>query len=198
MPRLPGLGGRQRFAPPARRLGVTGVPNAVTVGDALATDSTRRRLVEDVVERHGQRLFGFVRRLGLTDAEADEVVQEALLRLFTALGGRVRIERPGAWTYRTAYRLAMDRHRLRRRWERVRARLAPADPPLDHRDEALAVWAEVDRLPERQRQVLYLRYRADLAFETIAEVLGIASGSARSAATRAIATLRDRLGEEAD
>lgn len=91
----------------------------------------------------------------------------------------------------------MDHHRLRRRWERVRSQIAPADPPpVDGRDEALAVWGEVDRLPERQRQVLYLRYRADLPFDAIGDALGMAPGSARSAATRAIATLRARLAEE--
>jgi RNA polymerase sigma factor (sigma-70 family) len=61
------------------------------------------------------------------------------------------------------------------------------------RDELLAVWAEVDRLPERQRQVLYLRYRADLSFEDIGRVLGIGTSSARSNASRGIASLRDRL-----
>ncbi len=177
---------------------MTGVANELTVGDGPATDTARHRLVEDLFERQGQKLFGFARRQGLTDAEAADVVQESLLRLFTALAGPAPIERPEAWAFRAAYRLAMDRHRLRRRWERVRERLAPADPPpADLREEALAVWAEVDRLPERQRQVLYLRYRADLAFETIAEVLGMEPGSARSAATRAIATLRARLGAEA-
>jgi len=60
------------------------------------------------------------------------------------------------------------------------------------------VWSEVDRLPERQRQVLYLRYRADLPFEEIGNVLGIDASSARANASRGIASLRDRLAEEGD
>ena len=55
------------------------------------------------------------------------------------------------------------------------------------------MWAEVDRLPTRQREVLYLRYRSDLTFEAIGEVLGITSSAARSHATQAMATLRQRF-----
>jgi RNA polymerase sigma factor (sigma-70 family) len=55
------------------------------------------------------------------------------------------------------------------------------------------VWAEVDRLTQRQRQMLYLHYRADLPFEQVAAVLGITSGAARSHASRAIEQLRTRF-----
>jgi DNA-directed RNA polymerase specialized sigma24 family protein len=58
------------------------------------------------------------------------------------------------------------------------------------------MWSEVDRLPARQRQVLYLRYRADLRFEDIATILGIDASSARGNASRGMATLRDRLTAE--
>ena len=55
------------------------------------------------------------------------------------------------------------------------------------------IWAEVDRLSTRQRQVVYLRYQADLAFNDIGAVLGISAGAARSHATLALAALRQAL-----
>jgi DNA-directed RNA polymerase specialized sigma24 family protein len=91
----------------------------------------------------------------------------------------------------------MDRHRVRRRWQNFVGRyVAQPTSEVVARDELLAVWSEVDRLPSRQRAVLYLRYRADRTFEVIGHVLGIDPGSARSNASRGIATLRARLGEE--
>jgi DNA-directed RNA polymerase specialized sigma24 family protein len=60
--------------------------------------------------------------------------------------------------------------------------------------ERVAVWLQVDRLPDRQRQVVYLRYRTDLSFDQIAEVMTITAGAARSHATLALRTLRTRLG----
>jgi RNA polymerase sigma factor (sigma-70 family) len=158
-----------------------------------------RQIVEDVHALHGQQLWGFVRRQGLGDDEAAEVIQEALLRLWYVCLEGVPPDRPIAWAFRTAYRLAMDRHRWRRRLQEFLRRQTPARAHQgETRDELLAVWAEVDQLPERQRRVLYLRYRADLTFEDIGKVLGIDSSSARSNASRGIASLRDRLARKED
>ena len=154
-------------------------------------------VVEHVHAQNGQQLFGFVRRLGLDDDEASDVTQEALLRLWRMCDAGEPPNRPAAWTFRTAYHLAMDRHRLRRRWEGFLARQTSGRPhAVDRRDELLTIWSEVDRLPARQRQVLYLRYRADLTFEDIATILGIDASSARGNASRGMATLRDRLTED--
>jgi DNA-directed RNA polymerase specialized sigma24 family protein len=59
-----------------------------------------------------------------------------------------------------------------------------------------AVWDAVDRLPDRQRAVVYLRYRADLGYEEIGAVMGISAVSARSHASRAMDRLAAILPEE--
>ena len=174
-------------------------PSSVEI--AIDTDSLDW-IVIDLERRHGQALFGFVRRLGLSGAQAADAVQEVLLRLWSELKAARPIEQPKAWAFRTIYRLAMDQHRLHRRIGAIADRLGRSG---DARDDAaqdagdrIAVWMEVDRLPERQRHVLYLRYRADLTFEQIGSVMGITASAARSHATQATATLRRRLGDEPD
>lgn len=153
--------------------------------------------IVDLERDHGQQLFGFVRRLGLTDQQAADCVQEVLLRMLAAVDRGVVVIDPKAWAFRSIYRLAMDEYRLRRRVSvligALGRRAANTDAGVD-RDDRIAVWAEVDRLPARQRQVVYLRYRADLTFEEIGEVLGITASAGRSHATQAMATLRRRLG----
>ena len=157
-------------------------------------------VVLDLERRQGQALFGFVLRLGLSDAEAADAVQEVLLRLWAELRAGQSIEQPKSWAFRTIYRLAMDQHRLQRRIGLIAERLWRSDPdPGDSTQGAgdrIAVWAEVARLPERQRHVLYLRYRADLSFAQIGSVMGITASAARSHATQATATLRRRLGDD--
>jgi RNA polymerase sigma factor (sigma-70 family) len=175
------------------------VADEQVVNEDSGSRRVARQIVEDVHALHGQRLWGFVRRQGLGDDEAAEVIQEALLRLWYVCLEGFPPDRPVAWTFRTAYRLAMDRHRWRRRLQEFLSRQTSARPHQSEApDELLAVWAEVDRLPERQRHVLYLRYRADLTFEDIGKVLGIDSSSARSNASRGIASLRDRLARKED
>jgi len=142
-----------------------------------------------------QFLFGFVRRLGLTDEQADDAVQETFARLLAEQRRDIAIANPRAWAFRSIYRIAMDEHRPRRRLARLIDKLdrQGVERPIDATDR-LAVWGEVDRLPRRQRDVIYLRYRADLAYEEIGQTLGITASAARSHASQAIATLRSRLG----
>jgi RNA polymerase sigma factor (sigma-70 family) len=167
-------------------------PGDRALSTATAADP---RVVAEVEARHGQALLGFVRRLGLSDSEAADAVQEVLLRLWIEIRGGTQIENPQGWAYRSIYRLAMDQHRLSRRIAALRELLGSPgrQPVVREASDRIAVWTEVDRLPERQRQVVYLRYRSDLAFEEIGHVLGISSSAARSHSTQAMATLRGRL-----
>ncbi len=157
-------------------------------------------LVVDFERAHGQTLFGFVRRLGVSDTAAADVVQESLLRLFDVLCAGQQIRDVKSWTFHVAYRLAMDEHRRLARGLRLVTQgpqpSAAGEPGDDM--ERRQVWSEVERLPERQRAVLFLRYRADLTFEDIGFTLGITASAARSHCTQALASLRTRLGKEAD
>lgn len=147
----------------------------------------------------GQRLYGYALRLGVDSARAADLVQEALLRLWRELGRGTVIASREAWTFRALARLAMDEHRLHRRIAALVARLGDRAVPWAMETdtaERVAVWTQVDRLPGRQRQVIYLRFQADLSFDEVAEVMGITAGAARSHATIALRTLRRVLSVE--
>jgi RNA polymerase sigma-70 factor, ECF subfamily len=150
--------------------------------------------------RRGQELYGFALGLGLSDEDAADAVQEAMLRLWRELASGKDLRDLDAWAFRATYHLAVDHHRLRRRLAGSLGRLVTrggeyAPDPAESADIA-ALWQAVDVLPERQRAVLYLRYRADLPFDRVGFVLGITSSAARSHSTKALATLRRRLGQE--
>lgn len=164
---------------------------------AEAATAADRASVADLLERRGAEMYGFARHLGLAPEEANDATQEALLRLWATLDAGATVSSAEPWLFRTLYRICMDQHRWHRRVQGLAARLAPGPEttPVD-RDDAIAVWDAVERLPERQRLAVYLRYRADLPYEEIGAVLGIAPVSARSHVSRALETLRDELGEE--
>jgi RNA polymerase sigma factor (sigma-70 family) len=169
-------------------------PGVVPDRDPEVAHIDRTAVVAQLQNAEGQYLFGFVRRLGLTDEQADDAVQEVLVRLLAELRNDIVIANPRAWAYRSIYRLAMDQYRLRRRLRGLIGGLSGRTTP-SHTDltDRIAVWAEVDKLPVRQRQVIYLRYRSDLPFEEIGQILGITPSAARSHATQAMARLRERL-----
>jgi RNA polymerase sigma factor (sigma-70 family) len=149
-------------------------------------------------EEHASRLFDFARHQGLQDAQASDAVQEALLRLWRELRRGTIVDNPVAWLYRTTYRLAMEHHRWRRALGKLLPRLAPTHPTYGgpETSDAVAVWSVVDRLPPRQRQVLYLHFAGDLTFEDVATVVGISPSAARTHASRALASLRVQLSRE--
>lgn len=154
-------------------------------------------VVTDVHDRRGRELFGLCRRLGLDDDEANDAVQEAFLRMWAESSRGAAILDPDAWAFRVTYRLAMDHHRLSRMGRSIADRISAIGvrDELDPTDR-LAVWAAVDRLPPRQRAVLYLRYRADLSYEQIGRVMGITANGARNDASVATASLRKRYANE--
>ena len=144
----------------------------------------------------GQRLFGYAVHMGVDRARAADLVQEALVRLWREQAKGVVIQSVEGWTFRTLARMVVDEHRLHRRIarlvSRIGDRMAPAVTEIDATDR-LAVWTQVDQLPLRQRQAVYLRYRADLSFDEVAEIMEITPAAARSHASQALATLRSQL-----
>ena len=154
--------------------------------------------VTEHYERRGQALWGFARRLGASEEQAADVLQEVHLRLWQQLQQGTDILDVDAWTFRVAYRLVMDQHRLGRRVQDLVGRLTVGriDAVTHRLDDALSLWPLVDRLPERERATLYLRYRADLSFEQIGQVMGITTASARTYGSRGVERLRALVGDD--
>lgn len=61
-----------------------------------------------------------------------------------------------------------------------------------------ALWDAVRSLPERQRAVVVLRYYEQLSEKETADALGVSLGTIKSQSSRALDTLRDRLGDRTD
>lgn len=122
-------------------------------------------------------------------AVAEEVVQDA----FLAVDGRwAEIERPGAYLRTTVVNGC--RAVLRRREVEQRHRETMAEPAVEELPTRLVELRDaLDRLSERQRVVIVLRYFADLRDAEIAEVLACRPATVRSLARRALVGLRKEL-----
>lgn len=147
------------------------------------------------------RLAACARRVLQDAEEAEDVAQEALLRL-----GRARLDDPGAvrgWLLATTWRLAIDRSRARRRREGL-ARAAPtpapaesADLSAERRDEARRALRALDQLDEPYRTALRLRCVEGLAFPELARRMGALERTTRTWVARGLTRLREQLGGEA-
>lgn len=124
--------------------------------------------------------------------EAEDLVQEAFVRA-AAVGRRFEaVENPEAWLRTTAINQHRSRWRKLRNGQRARARLQPPRDP-EALEDHLAIITALRALPEAQRQVIALHYLADLSVETIAEELGIPSGTVKSRLSRGREALASEL-----
>jgi RNA polymerase sigma-70 factor (sigma-E family) len=130
-------------------------------------------------------------------ATAEDVVQDCFIAVHRAWW-RVRDTSTALFYLRRSV-INKSRSVLRRRVVADRHPVLPGPPLPSAEDSALAavqlssVWAALRALPARQREVLVLRYYADLSETQIAAVLGISRGSVKVHAARGRDALRAAL-----
>jgi len=144
-----------------------------------------------LLDAHGAELLAHARRLaGSTDAE--DVLQEALLRALRAYPRLRHADHLRAWLYRVVTTTAIDVHRTRRPEVLVgEAPLDAAAPPEPGDDGAFE--ALIAPLPEPARRALHLRFVEDLDHDAIAVRLGCSPAAARQRVSTAVRTLRREL-----
>jgi RNA polymerase sigma-70 factor (ECF subfamily) len=137
-------------------------------------------------------------------ADAEDATQDVFLRAFSRLH-QYRPSQPfGAWLHGITRNRCLDIIRSRRPIVELGAveRPGPASAVEDVEGAAISgltserVRAALDRLPERDRSLLVLRYWEDLSTEAVARILAMSEGAARVALLRARRSLAATLGEE--
>lgn len=170
----------------------------------LATQSDERllalirqgheRAFEALVHRYHRPLLSYCRRLGLPEARAEDVLQQALLKSWIALSRGVEVHQLKAWLYRIAHNAAVNALR-----DAAHDPDGVADPSqfagageseLDRGIATRQALAEVAALPPLQREVIVRTAVAGHSHERVASDLGLSRGAVRGLAYRARATLR--------
>lgn len=152
-----------------------------------------------LVHRHLQRTLDLARRMTSSASDAEEIAQEAFLRVWTT-APRWRPEGAAfrTWLYRIVVNLCLDRGR-----RKTFAPLTDAGDPRDPSPDALAqierqetqrrVAEAVRELPDRQRAALVLSYYQGLSNQEAAGVLGVSVSSLEALLVRARRSLRARF-----
>ena len=151
--------------------------------------------------RLSPRVLGLATRMLRDGAEAEDVTQEAMMRLWkTAADWRPGEAKVSTWLHRVATNLCIDRLRKRRR----------AGPPLDEvaeppdpapgavaqliaADRASAVSGALNALPDRQQAAIRLRHFEGLSNPDIAAALDVSVEAVESLLSRARRTLTMQL-----
>jgi RNA polymerase sigma-70 factor (ECF subfamily) len=175
---------------------VTGVIKRPT--DAEASEASERKEgppdFADFFRFERTRLFGTLALVTADRVEAEELMQEAFVRVWERWDRVAHHPDPVGYLYRTAFNLVRQRRRRLRRaaLRRIEANL-PTDP-FAAVDDLVDVAEALRRLSERQRAALVLTELLDLDSAEAAHLLRVRPGTVRSLASQGRAALRDVLG----
>ena len=169
-------------------------------GDARSATWDADDAVTQLYAAHYRSLVRLAALLLRDIGAAEEVTQDAFVAMHGAwrrLRDRDDPDKALAYLRRSVVNGARSALRHRKVVEKHAPRPAPDGASAEHGAllavEHAEVMAALRRLPERQREVLVLRYYLDLSEAGIADALGISRGAVKSHASRGIAALRTSL-----
>jgi len=161
----------------------------------------RRRRFEALALPHMDAAYNLARWLSRSPSDADDIVQDAMLRAFRAFdgfrGGDIK-----AWLLtivRNCWRSSGAAERRRGHTELDEDLAADGLGPEDSADTASRrrrLDAALALLPEEFREALVLREMEDMSYREIAEITAAPIGTVMSRLARARALLRERIGNE--
>ena len=157
--------------------------------------------IELLVRRYETGVFRFALSIVGDQAEANEITQETFLSALRSLRTYQEKNSLKAWLYRIALNHSRSHLRKQKILERLKTAATaifhieqghkqslPEDAVIQDEKEA-AIWMELNKLDERHRTVVVLRYFHELSISEISEILAINEGTIHSR----LYTARERL-----
>jgi RNA polymerase sigma factor (sigma-70 family) len=136
-----------------------------------------------IFDRYHQRLYRYCLAIVGDSQDAQDALQNTMIKVLRALPGEEREIKLKPWLYRIAHNESVDLLRRRRDSRELDAELAATGPALadevSSRERLRQLLADLDELPERQRGALVMRELAGLDFDGIATALDTSPAVAR-------------------
>lgn len=154
--------------------------------------------ISELFQANREALYRYVFTIVGTGAEAEEITQEAFIRLYRQLRDGRGVHHYRAWLFRTAHNLAVNENNRKQfsgtaDWDDLcRVWLDPSPNPEQEavRQERFAqLQAALGRLSEQQRQCILLRAEG-FRYREIAEILGVTRSTVAESLRRAMQKLK--------
>lgn len=164
------------------------------------------RAWRQLVEAYAGRLYGLLFRQCGNAELAEELTQSTFVKVAGELADYEEQGRFEAWLFRIAMNQLRDEMRRRGRHavnvdfedtppETIGGEIRDQDParPMADQERNRQLQAAVQKLPEADRQIIHMRYTAELSFARIAEILNEPLGTVLARGHRALKKLRESL-----
>jgi RNA polymerase sigma-70 factor (ECF subfamily) len=170
-------------------------PLHLVAQDLAEVGGLTARSFEDLVDAQTAGLFGALCLITRDRYEAEDVMQEAFLKVWERWDRVVGMDDPTGYLYRTAFNLYRKRARRASLALKRAMRLAPHRDELADVETRDAVVRALAALTPRQRQSLVLIDLLDYSSRDAARVMGIRAATVRVLASQGRATIRRNVGD---
>lgn len=136
-------------------------------------------LFERLVVKYQKRLFGFIYNLVQDNFEALDLVQETLVKAYENLYKYNTDKVFSTWLFTIAKNVSFNRIKANKKYllkERLDIDNANSNGPEDvfiRKEEVRKLYYGIDLLPEKYRELIYLKYAEGLSYEEISQKIGI-------------------------
>ena len=153
----------------------------------LSNPKTQRKAFEQMVRMYSEKLYWQVRRIVLSHDDANDVLQNAFLKAWQALGSFHGDSKVLTWLSRIAINESLDFVRRQKTMltvsaddEQGVANMLLADEYFDGDETEAQLQQAIARLPEVQSTVFQLRYYEEMKYSDISHILGTSEGALKA------------------
>lgn len=170
----------------------------------LKDPATARKAFEEVVERYSEPLYWQIRRIVQRHEDADDVLQNVLLKAWTSLDGFRGDARLSTWLYKIAINESLSHlEREKRRAaaslddpDSYEARAIEADEWVDGDELSRELRQVVAALPAKQQLVFNMRYYDEMPYEEMSRILGTSVGALKASYHLAVKKIEQHFKEK--
>ncbi len=167
----------------------------------LRNPQTQRQAFGIIVKQYSEQLYWQVRRIVLNHDDADDVMQNALLKAWNSIDTFRSDSKLSTWLYRIAINESLDFVRKNKRITAVSAdneqagiaNMLLADRYFDGDEAQAKLQAAIALLPDVQRTVFNLRYYDDLKYSEISRMLNTSEGALKASYHIAVKKIAEYL-----
>lgn len=165
----------------------------------LQNPATQRKGFEVLVRQYSEQLYWQVRRIVITHEDANDTVQNALLKAWTSISTFKGDSKLITWLSRIAINEALDFTRRQKKHPTVStddadvglASRLMADEYFDGDETEAQLQEAIASLPDVQRTVFQLRYYDEMKYSDISRILGTSEGGLKASYHHAVKKIAD-------
>lgn len=152
----------------------------------------------DIFDKYYSRIYFYVLSISSNSDDAADISQETFIRFYEKREFFENESKIRGWLFRVSHNMVMDKFRKLRKlfFSEFTHEIACVDIDREEQENYLKLMREFDRLSDKHREILYLKYYENLSYEEISEILEINQGTVMSRISRAKEKLREVMKDE--